>query len=121
MRLDMLGLALSGTCFVHCLLLPVAVLAAPTVSVWLGETERSVHWLLFAIALVVTGWALLTGLRRHGVAAVVFLGGAGLLIMMVGAAHLFGPSTEVLLTLTGAGVVATAHVLNLRFCERQPG
>lgn len=114
MKFDLIGLVLSGSCLVHCLLLPVAVVAAPSLAVWLGETETSVHWLLFAVALLVSGWALLAGLRRHGAWLVVLVGAAGLLVMAVAAAHLFGRGMEVALTLIGASIVALAHVVNLR-------
>jgi len=114
MKFDLVGLVLSGVCLLHCLLLPVAVVAAPALAVWLGETETSVHWLLFAAALLVSGGALLAGLRRHGVWLVVLLGGLGLLAMAAAAAHLFGRGVELVLTVIGASIVALAHVMNLR-------
>jgi len=114
MKFDLIGLVLSGSCLLHCLLLPVAVIAAPSLALWLGETETGVHWILFAVALVVSGWALLTGLRRHGAWLVVLVGAVGLLVMAVAAAHLFGRGMEVVLTLVGASIVALAHVVNLR-------
>ena len=114
MKVDVIGLVLSGSCFAHCLLLPVALVAAPSLALWLGETETSVHWLLFAVALAVSGWALLTGLRRHGAWLVVAVGAVGLAVMGVAAAHLFGASMEVALTLIGASIVALAHLVNLR-------
>jgi hypothetical protein len=114
--MDLAGLALSGSCLVHCLALPVALIAAPSLAVWLGETETTVHWLLFGIAAVVSGGALFTGFRRHGAGLVVGVGGMGLLVMAVAAAHLFGTSVEATLTLVGASIVALAHVVNLRLC-----
>lgn len=114
MKVDVIGLVLSGSCLVHCLLLPVAVVAAPSLAIWLGETESSVHWFLFAVALVVSGWALYTGFRRHRVVLVMVVGGAGLLVMGIAAAHLFGRAPEAALTLLGASIVAVAHVLNLK-------
>lgn len=114
MKFDLIGLVLSGSCLLHCLLLPVALVAAPSLAVWLGETETSVHWMLFAVALVVSGWALMAGVLRHGVWLVVTVGAVGLLVMAVAAAHLFGRGLEVALTLIGASIVALAHVVNLR-------
>jgi hypothetical protein len=116
MKLDSMGLALSGACLVHCLLVSVAVIAAPSASAWLGATENAMHWFLMAIAVVVSGWALYSGFTRHGVATVVMLGIAGLAVMFVGAAHLFGRAAETMLTLGGAGIVAAAHIINLRLC-----
>ena len=114
MKMDQIGLALSASCLVHCLALPVALVAAPALAVWLGETESTVHWVLFGIATVVSGGALYVGYRRHGAALVVFVGVVGLLVMAVAAAHLFGAALEATLTLVGASIVALAHVVNLR-------
>lgn len=114
MKVDVIGLLLSGSCLVHCLMLPVAVVAAPSLAIWLGETESSVHWTLFAVALVVSGWALYAGFRRHRSGLVMVVGGIGLLVMGVAAAHVFGRGPEAALTLAGAGIVALAHVANLR-------
>lgn len=113
-RLDLAGLGLSVSCLVHCLALPVALLAAPSLAIWLGETESTVHWLLFGVAVVVSGGALYTGYRRHGAMLVVGVGAFGLAVMGVAAAHVFGSTLEVALTLAGASIVALAHVVNLK-------
>jgi hypothetical protein len=112
--MDLVGLVLSGSCLVHCLALPIALVAAPSLAVWLGETETTVHWVLFTIAAVISGGALYTGFRRHGAGLVVAVGMIGLLVMAVAAAHLFGRSLEAALTLVGASLLALAHVVNLR-------
>lgn len=114
--MDQLGLLLSASCLLHCLALPVALVAAPALALWLGETETTVHWVLFAIAAVVSGGALYLGYRRHGGALVVVVGTVGLAVMAVAAAHLFGTTLEATLTLVGASIVALAHVVNLRLC-----
>jgi hypothetical protein len=116
MKLDSMGLALSGACLLHCVLVAIALIAAPSASVWLGATENAVHWLLVVVALGVSGWALYSGFRRHGDVTVVVLGGVGLAVMFVGAAHLFGRAAETFLTLSGAAIVAAAHLANLRLC-----
>lgn len=116
MKADIAGIALSAACLVHCLLLPVVILAAPAWHVWLGETETALHWVLFGIALLVTGWALYAGYRRHAAMSVVATGAVGLLVMLAGAAHVFGRPTEATLTILGAAIVAAAHLLNVRLC-----
>lgn len=114
MRSDLLGLVLSGSCLVHCLMLPVAVLLAPALAVWLGETETMLHWCLFAIALLVSGWALYGGYRHHGAWLVIAAGAFGLSVMAVAAAHVLGTPLEAPLTVTGATIVGLAHFMNLR-------
>lgn len=114
MKSDLVGMGLSAACVVHCLLLPVAVLAAPTWNAWFGDTENTLHWVLFVIALAVSGYALTAGYRRHRARTVPTLGVIGLLIMLAAAAHVFGRSTEAALTIAGAVVVGAAHLLNVR-------
>lgn len=116
MKADIAGIALSAACLAHCLLLPVAIFAAPALHVWLGETETTLHWLLFGVALVVTGWALYVGFQRHAAMSVVVTGSVGLFLMFAAAAHVFGRPTEAMLTIVGAAVVAAAHLLNVRMC-----
>jgi hypothetical protein len=117
-KTDLVGMTLSAACVVHCLLLPVAVLAAPAWNAWLGDTENELHWVLFVVALLVTGYALLAGFRRHGAPGVVVIGTMGLLVMLAAAAHVFGRGTEAMLTVAGALIVAVAHVQNVRLSAR---
>lgn len=116
MKSDFIAIGLSAACLVHCLVLPMAVVAVPFSHGWLGHDEAAVHWLLFGIGLVVTGWALAAGFRRHGAAVILLIGASGLLVMLLGATHLFDRSLEATLTVAGAVIVAVAHVLNLKLC-----
>lgn len=116
---DLVGMTLSAACIVHCLLLPVMVLAAPAWNAWLGETENALHWIMFGVALVVSGYAFFTGYRRHRAANVIVIGAAGLVVMLAAALHLAGPSAEAALTVSGALVVALAHVQNVRLGARR--
>lgn len=115
-RLDVAGLALSFACLLHCLALPLGVIAAPALARWLGETETAVHWGLFVLAAGISGAALYSGFRRHGAMLVLVVGAVGLAVMAVAAAHWFGTSLEAALTLIGASILALAHVVNLRLC-----
>jgi hypothetical protein len=85
---DLVGLLLTAACVVDCRVLPVALL--------------------------VSGYALLIGFRRHRGVVVVWVGAAGLLLTLAAAAHLFGRTTEAALTVVGAVIVGAAHALNLR-------
>lgn len=114
MRVDQLGLALSATCLVHCLALPVALLTAPVLAAWLGDTETTVHWTLLAVAGLVSGMAFYAGFRRHGAARAAVLGGVGLAVMGLAVTHVFGASLEAALTVAGVAIVAFAHLVNVR-------
>lgn len=113
---DLVAIGLSVLCLVHCLVLPVAVAAVPFSHGWLGDDEAVVHWLLFGFGLVVTCWALGAGFRRHGAAVVLLVGVIGLFVMLMGATHLFDRWLEATLTVAGAVIVGSAHVLNLKLC-----
>ena len=117
-KLDRLAIALSGLCLIHCLAIPLAVLAAPTVAAWFTGTETTAHWVLLALALPLSLWAYYRGYRRHrGVAAAV-TGAVGLLLMLLGVSHLLAVAWEIPLTLGGVALVSAGHIMNIRRCRR---
>ena len=119
---DRLGIALSLACLVHCLLLPVAVVAMPVIAAqWLHPD--SVHSLMAMVLLPVALLALVPGLRLHrkwGVAGAM-AGGLGL----VSTAAFAGEGSvahewAVLLTVAGGMILVLAHSINLRLCRSCP-
>lgn len=111
-KLDGIAIALSGLCLIHCLAIPVAFLLGPVLSQTLVETETSVHWLLLGLAAPVSLWALGNGYRSHGKIFNLILGVIGLMLMLLGAAQLFGHEWEMPLTVIGVLAVLAAHVRN---------
>lgn len=112
-NLDRVALLLSGLCLIHCLALPVALLLGPFLGTWLLDTETTVHWILLALALPVSAYALTRGFRRHGRVSVLWLGGAGLILMLVGASQILGEQSETLFTVIGVLLLLFAHIRNL--------
>lgn len=110
-RLDRVGVLLSGLCAVHCVLgvvlvsilgLGGGVLVAP-----------AIHRVGLALALVIGSIALGFGAARHGRTAPLVIGGCGLALMA--AAIVIGHGLpEALLTVAGVGLLAFAHIRNLR-------
>lgn len=111
--LDRTAVFLSGLCLLHCMAIPFALLLGPLLGPWLVNTESSVHWALLALAAPISAAALWRGLKRHHSRLTVALGGAGLLLMLLGVSHLFGETWEVLLTVVGVGLLLVAHVRNM--------
>jgi len=104
---------------VHCAALPLIALLLPSVGGVLFDHSSVLHWLLLALAVPVSGYALLRGYRQHERLGVVAVGMVGLLVMTLGVSHLLSSSLEIPLTLGGATVVAVSHLLNIRFMAAQ--
>ena len=117
-RLDRLAIALSALCLLHCLAIPLAVLAAPAVTAWLSGTETAMHWALLALAVPLSIWAYSRGYRRHGGVAATVLGGLGLALMLVGVSHLLATNWEIPLTLVGVVMVSVGHGMNIHRCRQ---
>ena len=110
-RLDRVGVLLSGLCALHCLagLLLVAGLGLG------GEVllAPAIHRIGLALAIVVGAVTLAMGVIRHGDPVPLHFGGAGLGLM--GLALFVGHgSAEAVLTIVGVGLLAWAHLRNLR-------
>ena len=112
--MDRAAVLLSGVCLVHCLAVPLALLALPALGTVLLESETLVHWILLGVAVPISALALWVGYSRFGNLRSVGLGAAGLMVMFVGVSHVLGRDLEVALTLTGVALVAGAHWLNIR-------
>ena len=109
--LDRLGVLLSGLCVLHCLagFLLVAGLGLGSQFVF----APAIHRIGLALAIVVGALTLGIGVARHGDRRPLFIGGAGLALMVL--ALLVGHGTEeAVLTIFGVSLLAFAHWRNLR-------
>jgi hypothetical protein len=119
---DRLGIALSVVCMVHCLMLPLAVLALPMIAVqWLHV--GAVHTLMAIVLVPVAVLALVPGLRLHrkwGVAGAMAMG-LGLLSTAAFAGEgSVAHEWAVPLTIAGGAILVVAHSINLRLCRSCP-
>ena len=89
-------------------MVPFALVLGGLFGNWLADTETAVHWVLLALAAPISLIALTRGPRGN-----LYLGAAGLTLMLVGVAHWIGASYEVALTVIGVVLVITAHIRNL--------
>jgi hypothetical protein len=112
-RLDAFGLAISAICLVHCLALPLLAVLLPAFAFGFdADGDRTFHWVLFGLAVPISTLALWRGAARTGKYRWLLVGSVGLILMLVGVLHIFGPGSEVPITAFGVTLLAIAHVKN---------
>lgn len=117
---DRVAIVLSGLCAVHCVFTPLAIIVAPTLGVWLDDDEF--HFLMLAVVLPLSCYALATGHRDHGSPTALGIGGLGLAVLVATATAghwLLGDVGERWVTIGGSALVVCAHLLNVRYCRRR--
>lgn len=121
---DIAGITLSSACLVHCLVLPLALLAAPALGAWLCPPEW-VHAAILLLALPAALIAMSDGWRRHRRWAPSVLAGMGIGLLTLGLAAHEGwlptpdrESADRWLTSAGALTLAAAHLANWRWRHR---
>jgi MerC mercury resistance protein len=115
--IDLAAVGASLLCLVHCIGLPLLLVAAPGIGV-LANLPESVHEILLAVALPLAMLGLGRGWRGHRNSAILVLGGGGLCLMALAIMFEDQRTLEVALTMAGVFIVATAHVLNWRALHR---
>ena len=115
--LDAFTIGASGVCLVHCLLLPLLVAAAPSLS-RLVRVPEEFHVLAFALAVPASAFALSGGYRRHGVILPVFVASAGLLLIGIGALGGLQVALETGVSVVGSVLLAIGHLVNWRLRKR---
>lgn len=112
--LDKVAVALSGLCLLHCLALPLLLLALPALNEFSGG---HLHAQVLVVAIPVSIVAFAIGFRRHGNRYVLGFGILGILLLVTGGtvAHTYyGPVADRSLTIAGALVLAVTHYFNSR-------
>lgn len=119
---DTVGILSSGLCAVHCVLLPVSVVAGAVgpFSGLAGIANESVHFALIQIAAHAAALALSIGFRHHRDRIIAVLGAVGVALLLAAAT---GPHTstgdigEKLASVGAAGFLISAHIRNRRLCR----
>jgi len=117
--LDKSAIGLSLMCVVHCLVLPLVLVAFPTgmASALGGE---SFHKMLLLLVLPTSILAFVLGCKKHKkkmVFSFAVLGLTLLLLPLVLGHEVVGELGEKLLTTVGGVNLAVAHLLNFRLCR----
>lgn len=119
---DATAISLSFLCAIHCFVLPLLLVFLPSVIALELENE-SFHWWMLLAVLPTSAYALTVGCREHKRYRVLFVGGAGLLILCAAVLlgePMLGETGEKLLTLCGSCLVASGHLLNFFLCRKRP-
>ncbi|MDO9362452.1 MAG: MerC domain-containing protein, partial [Sphingopyxis sp.] len=126
---DLTGIALSFTCLIHCLALPLLLLLllAPALSRWITLPE-GVHAVILLLAVPAALNAMKDGWRRHRHVMPGLLAIAGLGLLATGLVAHEGwfaladaEAADRLLTSIGALTLTAAHLLNWRWRHRGGG
>ena len=107
-RVDLFAAAVSVLCLVHCLLLPLVLTLMPVVGVLSGDPW--VHRALVLIAVPATLWAVWNTPLRKGGCLFVIPALSGLLLLLLAAFVAPLWPIEETLTVTGALILAAAHI-----------
>ncbi|RIV85516.1 MerC domain-containing protein [Aurantiacibacter xanthus] len=110
---DGVAISLSAVCVVHCLALPLIIALLPALSQWLHLPEAIHAWLL-ACAIPVSMLVLGKSAHRHRAARGTLLLGIAGLALMGGALMAPTETLETVITVSGAALLASAHVQNWR-------
>lgn len=114
--LDGASISLSLACLLHCLALPIVIATLPAVGALLATPEWT-HAALLAFAMPLSLWALVHGYNRHGRMLPVTVGIIGLFLMGVGIAFEAIRVAEIGFTVSGATLLAFAHLRNWRHLD----
>ncbi len=117
--LDGMAVIFSGTCMVHCLVLPLLVTVFPIVQGSLLD-EQQFHLIMLLLILPTSLIALTIGCRKHKDRLTLILGTIGLSVLTFTALFghdFFGYQGERIVTTLGGLVLALAHIQNFRCCR----
>ncbi len=117
--LDRMAIILSGTCMVHCLVLPILITLFPIIQGSLLE-EENFHALFLLLVLPTSVAAIFIGCRKHKNLLTAVLGVSGLLLLILAAFwghHWVGLTGERIMTTVGGAVLSLGHLSNYRHCR----
>ena len=116
---DKTAISLSALCLVHCLLVP-SFLVFLSGYVSLSYNNELIHYAILFIAIPVSLYALITGVRNHKSFSFLYLGLIGIIFLILAVtlgAQIWGEVGEKALTTVGALLVAISHFKNYRLCR----
>lgn len=113
---DYSAITLSGLCAFHCTVLPLLAISSPLIAQRFGLSGTSSHVHLWGllIALPISCVALYQGYKIHQSHWIWVWASLGFSGMFAGLLH-FSFTLQTVLTVIGVCLVATAHIINLRY------
>lgn len=117
---DKTAIAISSLCVAHCLIFPLLAIIIPSF-VALGLTSESFHFWMVISVLPTSIYALTIGCKKHKKFSLIIAGALGLsclILALILGESMLGEWGEKALTLTGAIIIALAHVKNFKLCQQ---
>ena len=115
---DRAAFCFSSLCILHCLLLPVLLVAYP-IGILVTLSDEMFHQIMVSVALPLSLVSLNVGYGHHKRNQLIVFGsvGLGMLMLPLVVPHeLISETEETWLTVAGALIVCLAHVVNFRLC-----
>lgn len=110
---DRIGMAISGLCAVHCLVLPLALPFLGTLAAFIhSEWTHAIFAMLIVPTVIYTSWR---GYKHHGKQEVVWLlsiGALAVLVALVAGEQGAGEHVEMAVTTLGSALLITGHWKN---------
>ena len=116
---DKTAISLSALCLVHCLLVP-SFLVFLSGYISLSYNNELIHYAILFLAIPVSIYALITGVKNHNSYSYLYVGLLGILTLILAVTlgvQMWGESGEKILTTVGALLVAISHFKNYRLCR----
>jgi hypothetical protein len=112
---DRLGISASILCAIHCFATPVLVLSMPAIGGFFSHA--AFHWVVAAVIFPIAVFALWLGYREHRYTKMLWLGGAGLVLMASAISVEPGTIYETIGMVAAGMLLSMAHYLNLQACR----
>ena len=116
---DKTAISLSALCLVHCLLVP-SFLVFLSGYISLSYNNELIHYAILFLAIPVSIYALITGVKNHNSYTYLYVGLLGILTLILAVTlgvQMWGEAGEKILTTVGALLVAISHFKNYRLCR----
>ena len=116
---DTIGITVSGTCAIHCLMAPVTVIILPLLGLTVVD-EHILHEILLYLILPSALIAITMGCRKHkdySVAALAIIG-ISLLVYTVVLHDIYDPQLITVMTFIGSTLLVISHVRNYMLCRK---
>ena len=116
---DKTAISLSALCLVHCLLVP-SFLVFLSGYISLSYNNELIHYAILFIAIPVSIYALIAGVKNHSSYTYLYLGLLGILTLILAVTlgvQIWGEAGEKILKTNGALLVAISHFKNYRLCR----
>ena len=117
---DKTAISLSLICLAHCLLVPI-LLVMFSGYVTLAYNNELIHYLLLLLAIPVSLYALIRGMRNHSKFSFFVIGLIGIITLVFAitiGTVIWGEFGEKLFTAIGASIIVFAHYKNYKLCRK---